>query len=304
MTRGASACMQNRLGGERTPNTLVHGDQSQQLQAETLANGRRGGAGSDCMLAAQAQAGENPSNGSESTEMTVGASGGRLDWRSEVPGLVCEPDAFDCVPVAQLQRMLSLLRGEEPELRVVLVACFYSVELYNRLTALGDFVIQCDYRFAEGPACHFKGDIQQILHRRWWGSVVVAPPCKNTSWATASLFPEKQADGRQFAGLHFAFQLWCAPADAVLLEQSRGELSRFLGPPSQIIHPKHLKGGNGEVKTTCLWCRGHRTAMPLDGELVGEWRRSALVWINDAPSSAVKPRPLEGPVDGICMLHG
>ena len=202
--------------------------------------------------------------------------------------MICEPDAFDCVPVAQLQRMLAILRGEEPKLRVVLLACFYSVELYNQLVLRGDFVIQCDYRFAEGPACHFKGNIQQILHRRWWGSVVAAPPCKNTSWATASLFPEKQADGRQFAGIHFALQLWCDPADAVLLEQSQGEMSRFLGPPSQILHPKHLKGGQGEVKTTCLWCRGHRAAIPLDGELVGEWRRSALVWINDADEREIE----------------
>ena len=52
MTRGDSACMQRRLGGERIPKTLNLGDHSQQRQAEALANGRHEADSGTCMLVA------------------------------------------------------------------------------------------------------------------------------------------------------------------------------------------------------------------------------------------------------------
>eukprot|EP00966_Prymnesium_polylepis_P323910 7380036-Prymnesium_polylepis.1 len=110
--------------------------------------------------------------------------------------------------------------------------------------------------------------------------VIAAPPCKNLSWATLDRFPEKQANGTQWRGLAFALFLWSAPADVVILEQGRSELSRFLGPPTQMFHPYHLPFGNEEQKTTFLWIRGTHLRIEYD-ETEGNWQRSHDLRIHD-----------------------
>ena len=60
----------------------------------------------------------------------------------------------------------------------------------------------------------------------------------------------------------------------MVLEQGRSELARFLGPPSQIFHPRDLQGGLGEKKTFFLWIRGTSQRVELDGSGEGAWERS------------------------------
>ena len=179
--------------------------------------------------------------------------------------------------------MQQLLRGEDPSARVVLLAGFYSVglaQLYEQFFQVE--VISCDLRYPE--ACggmHYRGDVRDILHARRWAILVAAPPCKNLAWASFDRFPEKQANGTQWRGLAFALLLWSAPADVVILEQGRSELSRFLGPPSQIFHPYHLRFGDEEQKTTFLWIRGSYLRIEYNGASEGNWQRSHDLRIHD-----------------------
>ena len=184
-------------------------------------------------------------------------------------------DPFETVPVHRLAYMQQLLRNEHQGARVVLLAGFYSVGLAAQYEQLGFIVISCDLRYPEqGGGMHYRGDIRSILYARHWAVIVAAPPCKNLAWATTDQFPEKQRDGRQFRAVAFALLLWTASADAVVLEQGRSELARFLGPPSQIFHPRDLQGGLGEKKTFFLWIRGTSQRVELDGSGEGAWERS------------------------------
>ena len=190
------------------------------------------------------------------------------------------PDPYVCCPADQRARMQALLAGEDPAARVCLLAGFYSMALRRKLEARGFEVISCDYRLSEGPGMHYVGDVRSILHARWWAAVYAAPPCKNLAWAGSCAFDRKRAYHLQFDGIMFAVLLWCAPADAIILEQPGSELAVYLGLPTQVLHPKDLKGGNGEQKLTMLWIRGWRP-LTITGTGEGSWQRSHNVSVSD-----------------------
>ena len=92
---------------------------------------------------------------------------------------------FSTVPAHLLPRMQALLRGEDPDAKVALLAGFYTTELRDYLLSEGIEVITCDYRHSEGPGMHYLGDVRDILQARVWTILVGSPPCKNLSWSTA-----------------------------------------------------------------------------------------------------------------------
>ena len=54
----------------------------------------------------------------------------------------------------------------------------------------------------------------------------------------------------QWHGIAFYAWLWCAPADAVLLEHSRSKVPELLGIDVQVVSPYMLPGGGIERKET------------------------------------------------------
>ena len=202
------------------------------------------------------------------------AGGGDACMRAETGKSETSLDPFCCVPQASLQRMKQLLTGGDPAARVVLLIGFYSTELRSQYEALGFEVISVDYRFSEGPGMHYVGDARDVMFARRYAVVIAAPPCRNLCWSAAGTFQEKQQNGLQYFGFAFALLLWNLPADVIVLEQARSVLSRALGNPQMILHPKDLAGGNGEQKTTFLWIRHSNLRLLLDGDSIGSWQRA------------------------------
>ena len=168
------------------------------------------------------------------------------------------------------ERMVRLLRGDEPETRVILLVGCYSERLPLEIAGLaaptGVVVISSDYREAEGrtPRMHTVGDVRAFLYNRWWRAVVGFPPCLNTALSGRAEHWWKIASHLQWHGLQFYGFLWCAPADAVMLEHSRSIVTDLLPLPSQTLDPFMVEGGGIERKHTVLAMRGcqHLVTLP------------------------------------------
>ena len=78
-------------------------------------------------------------------------------------------------PPEQLELMTELLEGKQPNVRVVLLAGFYSTGLRDILERERVLVISCDYRHAERPCMHFIGDIRWIIQARRWACTLQEP---------------------------------------------------------------------------------------------------------------------------------
>lgn len=71
---------------------------------------------------------------------------------------------------------------------------------------------------------HFRGDVRVILFSRRWRRVFAFPPCDHLAYSGSQYYASKLKDGLSWYGLSFAALCFCAPAEIVVMENSRGLL--------------------------------------------------------------------------------
>jgi len=96
-------------------------------------------------------------------------------------------------------------------------------------------------------------DIMLPLMKKW-DMIIAFPPCTHLAVSGARWFKEKQADGRQLAGINLFMLFTGLDCEKVAIENPIGIMSTKYRKPDQIIHPWQF--GHGETKATCLWLKG------------------------------------------------
>ena len=101
-------------------------------------------------------------------------------------------------------------------------------------------------------------------------------PCENLASSRSQLHVRKSASGAMLAAIALFLWCWCAPADAVVAESSRGVLSRLWRKHHQRLQPADFGPGDSgqlESKATDIWVRGWSNAIvpsrPAPGPRVG-----------------------------------
>jgi len=136
----------------------------------------------------------------------------------------------------------------------VLIACEFSGVVRTAFESMGHDAVSCDLLPTEIPGPHYQGDVFDIIGDGW-DMMIAFPPCTHLCVSGARYFAQKQADGRQAAGISFFMRLATYPGiKKVCVENPVGIMSTHLRKPDQIIQPWQF--GHGETKATCLWLRG------------------------------------------------
>lgn len=137
----------------------------------------------------------------------------------------------------------------------VLMSCECSGEVRRAFRLHGVDAWSCDLEPAEDESeYHIQGDVLSVLHERW-DMVIAFPPCTHLASSGARWFKQKQADGRQQAGIEFFLaHTRLSHVPFVCIENPVGIMSTKYRKPDQIIQPWQF--GHGETKATCLWFKG------------------------------------------------
>jgi len=159
----------------------------------------------------------------------------------------------------------------------VLIACEESQAVTKEFRRLGHEAYSCDVQECSGghPEWHIHDDVLRVLQGNW-SMVIAFPPCTHLTVSGARWFKEKQADGRQQAGIDFFMEftkLDCPFA----IENPIGIMSNKYRKPDQIIQPWQF--GHGETKATCLWLHG---LPPLQPTNIVEGREQRIWNMTDA----------------------
>ena len=149
----------------------------------------------------------------------------------------------------------------------VLVGCEYSGTVGWEFLKRGHDVLTCDILPSEcDDVPHFQGDIADILPTRYWGLIILHPPCTalcvagNGTYAPSGVMSKERKDAIEWTkGL---FRAACLYGDAVALENPVGVLSSTWRKPDQYIQPWQF--GHPETKKTGLWLRGLPKLKPTD----------------------------------------
>lgn len=143
----------------------------------------------------------------------------------------------------------------------VLVACEESQAVTKAFRRLGHEAFSCDIAPCTGghPEWHLQKDVLSVLSDEW-DMVIAFPPCTHLCASGARWWAEKDADGRQQAGVDFFMQFTVIPCSQVAIENPIGLMSRRYRPPDQILQPWQF--GHGETKATCLWLKGLPALVP------------------------------------------
>jgi hypothetical protein len=158
----------------------------------------------------------------------------------------------------------------------ILVACEYSGRVRRAFEKLGHYVWSADFEPAEdGSPNHYQGDCFDLINQGGWDLMVAHPPCtfftSAAAWALKdpdfikypgvgyhqkvspeTLVGESRRMAQQYA-LNFVNRLLSCDIPKIALENPVGQLSGFIGKPSQIIHPYMF--GDDASKQTCLWLK-------------------------------------------------
>ena len=144
----------------------------------------------------------------------------------------------------------------------VLVACEYSGVVRDAFRAQGHDAWSCDLLPCDADQKHhIQGDVIPVLDYDW-DLIIAHPPCNHLAVSGARWFKDKQADGRQQAGVDFFLEMIYAPAPMIAVENPIGIMSTQYRKPDQIIQPWQY--GHGETKATCLWLKGLPKLQPTD----------------------------------------
>lgn len=150
----------------------------------------------------------------------------------------------------------------------VLIACEESQAVCKEFRKLGHEAYSCDIIPCSGghPEWHIQGNVLVMLAEHvngvyTWDMVIAFPPCTHLTVSGARWFKEKQADGRQQAGIDF-FMEFTKLTIPWAIENPIGIMSRHYRKPDQIIQPWQF--GHGETKATCLWLNRLPCLEPTD----------------------------------------
>ena len=102
---------------------------------------------------------------------------------------------------------------------------------------------------------HYQGDVRVILFSRPWRRVFAFPPCDHLAFSGSQYFESKLASGLSWYGLSFAALCYCAPAEIVVVENSRGLLGECWRREAQILQPHEFglgRSGRAETKATAI----------------------------------------------------
>lgn len=154
----------------------------------------------------------------------------------------------------------------------VLIACEESQTVCKAFRAKGHEAYSCDILPCSGghPEWHIQDDALQVLYSNDYDLKIGFPPCNHLAVSGARWFKEKQADGRQQAGISFFLKI-ATLCDAI--ENPIGIMSTLYRKPDQIIQPWQF--GHGETKATCLWLKGLPLLKPseiVEGREQKIWR--------------------------------
>ena len=135
----------------------------------------------------------------------------------------------------------------------VLIACEFSGIVRDAFIAKGHDAVSCDLLPTERPGPHIQGDVLAVLDDGW-DMMIAHPPCTHLAGSGARWWKEKQADGRQQAGIDFFMRLIEAPIDRIAVENPVGIMTRAYRKPDQYIQPFWF--GDKVQKKTGLWLKG------------------------------------------------
>lgn len=157
----------------------------------------------------------------------------------------------------------------------ILIACEYSGVVRDAFTARGIDAVSCDLLPSEGRASgkHLQEDVVPLLTYEW-DAVIAFPPCDHLAVSGARWFKEKQADGRQQAGIDFFMRFTSLPhIPYTCIENPIGIMSTRYRKPDQIVQPWMF--GHPETKATCLWLKNLPKLTPtgiVEGREPKVWR--------------------------------
>ena len=145
----------------------------------------------------------------------------------------------------------------------VLVACEESQAVTIEFRNLGIQAYSCDIEPCSGgcPEWHIQEDVIPLLENPW-SAILAFPDCSHLAVSGARWFKEKQADGRQQAGIDFFMRIANVDCPLIAIENPIGIMSTKWRKPNQIIQPWQF--GHGETKATCLWLKGLPPLVPTD----------------------------------------
>jgi site-specific DNA-cytosine methylase len=147
----------------------------------------------------------------------------------------------------------------------VLVACEMSGRVRDAFLKRGHYAVSCDLLPSlSNHGDHYQGDIFDLLSgpQSDWDLMIAFPPCTHLSSSGARWWPEKRANGRQQAAVHFVRRLMGSGIPRIAIENPVGYLSTAIRKPDQIVQPWMF--GEGEVKTTCLWLKNLPALTPTN----------------------------------------
>ena len=123
------------------------------------------------------------------------------------------------------------------------------------------------------PEWHLPMDIFQAINLKKWDLIILHPPCTYTALCGNRWYWNSPL---RLEGIELCKRSWeaaCAVCDAVVLEQPKTIMQKYIGKRSQTIHPWQF--GHGETKETWLWIKGLPLLQPtniVDGRENRIWK--------------------------------
>jgi len=140
----------------------------------------------------------------------------------------------------------------------ILVACEFSGVVRDAFRARGHDAVSCDLEPTEQPGPHIQADVRAVTGQGW-DMMIAFPPCTHLARSGARWHWGSPEQGQALA---FVRELMAAPIPRIAIENPRGAIGSFIGPPDVVIQPWEY--GHRESKATCLWLKGLPVLMPTD----------------------------------------
>ncbi len=132
----------------------------------------------------------------------------------------------------------------------VLVACEFSGIVREAFRKKGHDVTSCDMLDSEIPGKHYKGDVRDLLDKKW-DLMIAHPPCTHLAVSGAKWFKDKKKEQKE--ALDFVSELMNCDIPRIAIENPISVISTKIRKPDQIIQPWQF--GHGETKATCFWLK-------------------------------------------------
>lgn len=180
------------------------------------------------------------------------------------------------------------------QLRRVLIACEFSGISRDAIAAYGHDAISCDLLPTESPGKHYIGDARDILNDGY-SDLLSYPPCTYLAGSGAKhRANNSERWTKTLDALRFVDDLFAAPVERSMLENSVGLISTLRRKPDQIIQPYEF--GDDHSKRTCLWLDNLPLLIKDPAQYIApriiEYRGKLVKrWANQSPCGADKTAP-------------